>query len=103
MAVIEQAHTPYLRALPDFANGLLGGDESFNTKAVQTMFKHAWNIAHVKDAETIKGKLETVSLPTLFGVAKSAGFRGYYSMESDSDRDPAADTRHLIERALVLL
>ena len=103
VAVIEQARTPYLRALPDFANGLMGGDESFNTKAVRLMFEHAWNIAHVKDAETIHGKLETVSLPTLFGVAKAAGYRGYYSMESDSDRDPFTDTRHLIEQTLVLL
>jgi sugar phosphate isomerase/epimerase len=103
LAVIQLAATPYLRALPDFANSLMGGDEQFNTQAVQRMFAHAWNIAHVKDAEMIRGKRETVSLPELFGIAKAARYRGYYSMESDSDVDPVVDTKHLIEQSLTLM
>ena len=103
LAAIKLAGTPYLRALPDFANSLMGGDERFNAQAVQHMFAHAWNIAHVKDAEFIGGKLRTVSLPELFGIAKAANYRGYYSMESDSNVDPFADTRHLIEQSLALM
>ena len=76
LTAIRLAGTPYLRALPDFANSLMGGDEQFNAQAVQRMFAHAWNIAHVKDAEMIRDKRETVSLPELFGIAKAARYRG---------------------------
>jgi len=103
MSALQLARTPYLRALPDFANSLMGGDEQFNAQAVQRMFTHAWNIAHVKDAEDINGKRETVSLPQLFAIAKASDYRGYYSMESDSNVDPFADTRHLIEQTLALM
>jgi hypothetical protein len=39
----------------------------------------------------------------LFGIAKASGYRGYYSMESDSDADPMVDTKHLIEQSLLLI
>ncbi len=103
IAVIQQAHTPYLRALPDFGNALMTGDENFNADAVRGMFAYAWNIAHVKDAESIGGKRKTVSLSRLFTIAKASGYRGYYSMESDSDVDPFTDTRHLIQQSLTLI
>lgn len=103
LAAIRLANSEYLRALPDFANSLMGGDEQFNAKAVKQMFAHAWNIAHVKDAEIIRGKRETVSLSQLFGTAKAAHYRGYYSMESDSDVDPVADTKRLIAQSLALM
>jgi sugar phosphate isomerase/epimerase len=103
LTAIHLANTPYLRALPDFANSLMGGDEDFNAQAVRHMFAHAWNIAHVKDAEVIQGKRETVSLPQLFAIAKAARYRGYYSMESDSDVDPVVDTKHLIAESLKLM
>ncbi len=103
LSALQQADTPYLRALPDFANSLMGGDEQFNARAVEHMFAHAWNIAHVKDAEVIEGKRRTVSLTQLFGIAKAAGYRGYFSMESDSNADPFTDTKHLIEQSLTLM
>ena len=103
IAAIELAGSPYLRALPDFGNGLMGGDERFNAQNVKDMFAHAWNIAHVKDAESVDGKRKTASLAELFGIAKASGYRGYYSMESDSDVDPFVDTRHLIEQSLPLI
>lgn len=103
ISAIELAHTPYLRALPDFGNGLMGGDERFNAEAVKSMFAHAWNIAHVKDAEDVHGERKTASLAELFGIAKASGYRGYYSMESDSDVDPFVDTKHLIEQSLSLI
>ena len=103
IAAIKLADTPYLRALPDFGNGLMGGDERFNAQNVKDMFAYAWNIAHVKDAESIHGQRKTASLVELFGIAKASGYRGYYSMESDSDVDPVVDTRHLIEQSLRLI
>jgi sugar phosphate isomerase/epimerase len=103
LAAIQLADTPYLRALPDFGNGLMGGDERFNAQSVKNMFAHAWNIAHVKDAEFVAGKRKTASLAELFGIARASGYRGYYSMESDSDLDPFTDTKHLIEQSLSLI
>jgi sugar phosphate isomerase/epimerase len=103
IAAIELGGTPYLRALPDFGNGLMGGDERFNAQNVKDMFAHAWNIAHVKDAESVHGQRKTASLTELFGIAKASGYRGYYSMESDSDVDPTVDTKHLIEQSLRLI
>jgi sugar phosphate isomerase/epimerase len=103
LAAIKLANNPYFRALPDFGNGLMGGDERFNSEAVTRMFAHAWNIAHVKDAEFIEGKRKTASLAELFSIAKASGYRGYYSMESDSDADPVPDTHHLIEQSLALM
>ncbi len=103
VAAIELANSPYLRALPDFGNGLGGGDERFNAQAVKDMFAHAWNISHVKDAISDHGQRKTASLAELFGIAKASGYRGYYSMESDSDVDPFVDTKHLIEQSLRLI
>jgi sugar phosphate isomerase/epimerase len=101
--VIEQAGSPFLRALPDFGNGLMGGDEAFNAASVKMMFQHALNIAHVKDAEDVKGQRRTASLAQLFNIAKASGYRGYYSMESDSSVDPTPDTKHLIHESLRLM
>ncbi len=103
LSAIREADTPYLRALPDFANSLMGGDERFNTHAVENMFTRAYNMAHVKDAELIDGKRRTASLSHLFGIAKQAGYRGYYSMESDSNVDPVADTKQLIAQSISLM
>ena len=101
-AILRVVRSPYLRALPDFANSLMGGDEAFNLTAVREMFTYANNIAHVKDAEMINHVRRTVSLSELFAVARTAKYEGYYSMESDSDVDPTADTKHLIERCVAL-
>jgi sugar phosphate isomerase/epimerase len=103
LAAIQLAASPYLRALPDFGNGLVAGDERFNAQGVERMFAHAWNIAHVKDAMEVKGKRKTASLEELFAIARASGFRGYYSMESDSDVDPVVDTKHLIEQSLQMI
>jgi len=103
LSAIQLANSPFLRALPDFGNSLTLGDERFNAECVKRMFAHAWNISHVKDAESIKGEQKTVSLAPLFAIAKAAHFRGYYSMESDSDVDPFVDTKHLIQQSLSLI
>ena len=103
VAILNAANNPDLRALPDFGNSMMSGDEAFNAEAVRSMFAFAVSIAHVKDAELIKGVRHTASLPALFTIARQAGFRGYFSMESDSNADPVPDTRHLIERSLALM
>lgn len=102
IAAIKLANRPYLRALPDFGNGLQAGDERFNAQNAKDMFAYAWNIAHVKDAEIIHGQKKTASLAELFEIAKASGYRGYFSMESESGGDPVVDTKRLIGESLKL-
>ena len=100
--VIQRANNPYLRGLPDMGNSLQGHDRTFNERAVTAMFHHAFNMAHVKDMISTKdGKEYRVDLAPLFAVAKSSGYRGYFSMEVDTNsHDPYEGTQHLIDETL---
>jgi sugar phosphate isomerase/epimerase len=102
--VIERANTSWLRALPDFGNSmLLNKGEEYNYRAVAAMFRHAYAISHVKEVETDDGKLFRIDLAKTFAIAKQTGYKGYFSVEWDSDGDPYAGTQDLIGRAVKLL
>lgn len=105
VAVIEKADNPYLRALPDFGNALQVHDAEFNKRAVAAMLKHAFNMCHVKAAvETDKGRQATVDLPALFALAKDSSYRGYFSMECETNgTDPFEGTRQLVAETLKYL
>jgi sugar phosphate isomerase/epimerase len=103
LAALRLGNSPFFRALPDFGNGLMAGDEKFNADGVRQMFAHAFNISHVKDSEIVDGKRKTASLAELYGIAKAAGYRGYFSMESESGTDPFVDTKRLIDESLKLI
>jgi sugar phosphate isomerase/epimerase len=79
--VIETVNNPYLRGLPDFCNSMLSGNEKFNYDAVAAMFRHAYNISHVKDSEVDEGKLFRVDVGKTFAIAKQTGYKGFFSME----------------------
>jgi sugar phosphate isomerase/epimerase len=98
--VIEKVNSPYLRALPDFGNSMLTGNEKFNYDAVAAMFKHATNIAHVKDSEVDRGKVFRVDMAKTFGIAKASGYRGYYSMEWEGQGGPYEGTQLLLNESL---
>jgi sugar phosphate isomerase/epimerase len=102
--VIEAVDNPYLRALPDFGNSMLTGDADFNYRAVQAMFKHAYNICHVKDSEADdNGKLFSIDLKKTFGILKTSGFRGHCSIEFDAPGEPYGPTAKLIEQSIKFL
>lgn len=98
--VIEKANTPWLRALPDFCNSMLKGGARHNYEAVTAMFRHAYGISHVKDSEWDNGKEYRVDVARTFGIAKAAGYRGFFSMEFEGRGDPWDGTRKLIDAAL---
>jgi sugar phosphate isomerase/epimerase len=102
VAVIEKVGTPYVRGLPDFANSMRpDGDAERNYAGVDAMFKHVFNMCHVKDAMTGGGaKIYTVNLDRLFAIAKRHDYRGYYSIEVDVAGDPFAITRRLVQETL---
>jgi len=102
LSVIERVNSRHLRALPDFGNSLPPHDAAFNERAVRAMLQHAYNMCHVKDTlHRPDGQTYTVDLKTMFGLAKAAGYKGYFSMEYDTNSgDPITGTKKLIEETL---
>jgi len=99
--VIEKVNHPYLHALPDFCNSMLTHDQVFNNRAMDAMFKHAYNISHMKDSEVgDKGELYTVDVSKCFEIAQANGYRGYFSMEWEGKGEPMAGVQKLIEESL---
>ena len=99
--VIAAANTPYLRALPDFCNSMLiHNDQDYNARSLATLYPHAFNISHVKDVEFDKKMEYRVDVDRLFGVAKKAHYRGYFSMESEGQGDPYENTKSLIAASI---
>jgi sugar phosphate isomerase/epimerase len=100
--VIEKAGNPYLRALPDFGNTMLKGDPAYNYRGVEAMFKHVFNMSHVKDeVVSSKGTVYKIDLAKTFGIAKASGYRGYFSMEWETKAgDPFEGTRRLVKETL---
>jgi len=99
--VIQKVNSPWLRALPDFANSLtaFGGAHAYS--GVESMFKLAYNICHVKETEIGEnGREARVDLAKTFGFLKQGGYKGYLSMEWDSPGDPYRGTADLIEMSL---
>jgi sugar phosphate isomerase/epimerase len=100
--VIEKARNPYLRALPDFGNTMLKGDPAYNYNGVTAMFKHVFNMAHVKDEVVSEdGTTYKIDLAKAFGIAKASGYRGYFSMEWETQAgDPFEGTQRLVKETL---
>jgi sugar phosphate isomerase/epimerase len=102
--VLEKVNSPYLHALPDFCNSMLTHDQDFNNRAMEAMFKQAYNIAHMKDSEVgERDKVYTVDVAKCFEIAKTSGYRGYFSMEWEGQGEPYAGTERLIEESLKYL
>jgi sugar phosphate isomerase/epimerase len=99
--VIEKANSPWLYALPDFANTLVTGREEHAYSGIREMFAHAYSICHVKAMELDeKGQPVHVDMAKTFGILKGANYKGYCSMEFDSPGDPYKGTAELIETTL---
>ena len=98
--IIERVASPWLHALPDFCNSMLVGDSEYNDRSLRAMFRHAYNISHVKDSEVDAGKVYRVDVAHIFQIAKSSGYRGFFSMEWEGEADPYTGTQQLIEQSL---
>jgi sugar phosphate isomerase/epimerase len=102
--VIEKVNSPWLHALPDFANSLVTGREDHAYQGVQAMFAHVYNISHVKAREANEqGKEFRVDMAKTFNMMRTAHYKGYCSMEFDSPGDPYKGTSELIETTLKYL
>lgn len=102
--ILHSVNSPFLRALPDFCNSMLIADDpDYNDKGLTAMFKYAYNISHVKDSESDRGKLYTVDMHNIFEIAKRAHYRGFFSMEFEGTGDPYQGTASLIRRSMEAL
>jgi L-ribulose-5-phosphate 3-epimerase len=102
--VLDKVQNPYLRALPDFANSMLSGDPEFNYDALALMFRHAYNISHMKDSEVGEGgRVYTVDVERIFRIAEAAGYRGYFSLEWEGRGGAYEGTSRLLTESLKYL
>jgi len=99
---VEKVNNAYLRALPDFGNSIVNYGEAGNEKAVAAMLKHAFNMCHVKGAvQSDAGETYHVDLGRMFAIARQSSYRGYFSMEFDTNGgDPFVGTTKLIDETL---
>jgi sugar phosphate isomerase/epimerase len=99
--LIEKVNSPWLHALPDFANTLAHHDPEYAYRATDAMFAQAYSICHVKETElTEKGTPVHVDLARTFGYLKQHAYKGYCSIEWDSPGDPYAGTADLIAKTI---
>ena len=102
--LVRKVNHPYVHALPDFGNSYGSGDPDFGARAVKTLFPLAYAISHVKPSSaTAQGKEMQVDLTTNFAAARSAGYKGYFSMEYEGKEEIHAATKKLIDQSLKLM
>jgi sugar phosphate isomerase/epimerase len=96
--VIGTVNSPWLHALPDFANTLAAKPAWYAYNGIKQMFSQAYGICHVKAMEMDeKGQAVHVDMAKTFGILREAKYKGYCSMEFDSPGDPYKGTAELIE------
>lgn len=102
VSVVEKVNHGYLRALPDFGNSVVKYGEEGNEKAVAAMLKHAFNMCHVKGMlQPDGGQTYQVDLKRMFAIARQNSYRGYFSMEFDTNGgDPFTGTTKLVDETL---
>jgi sugar phosphate isomerase/epimerase len=99
--VIAEVNSPWLRALPDFANTLAAAKEEYAYSGIQAMFAQAYNICHVKETEVgAQGQVVHANLAKTFGMLKASAYQGYCSIEWDSPGDPYQGTQDLLDQAI---
>ena len=102
--LIATVKSPWLHALPDFANSLVTLSEEQAYVAVDAMFSQAYNICHVKALEVNEiGAKFHVNMAKTFKILKRYNYKGYCSMEFDSPGDPYSGTADLIKQTLQYL
>jgi sugar phosphate isomerase/epimerase len=99
--LVATVQSPWLHALPDFANSLVVMSVNQAYDAIDAMFAESYNICHVKALE-VSGRGESfhVNMAKTFGILKQHNFKGYCSMEFDSPGDPYSGTVELIKQTL---
>jgi sugar phosphate isomerase/epimerase len=102
--LVATVKSPWVHALPDFANSLVVLPERQAYDALDGMFSQAYNICHVKGMEVnAVGEKFRVNFARAFAILKHFNYQGFCSMEFDSPGDPYAGTADLIKQTLKYL
>ena len=100
-SMLDRINSPWLRALPDFGNSFAALPAEDALRGVDQMFAHAYAISHVKDAITDPAnKVIPVDMTKIFALAAKHNYKGFFSMEFDSEGDPYAGTAKLVAATL---
>jgi sugar phosphate isomerase/epimerase len=99
--VLDRVNSPWDRALPDCGNSFSAMPAEDAYRGLEQMFARAYGISHVKDVSvTSKGEAIPVDLARALAIAKKRNYKGYFSMEWDTEGDPYAGTEKLIATTL---
>jgi sugar phosphate isomerase/epimerase len=99
--VLDRVNSPWDRALPDCGNSFSAMPAEDAYRGLEQMFARAYGISHVKDVSmTPKGEAVPVDLTRALAIAKKHNYKGYFSMEWDTEGDPYAGTEKLIATTL---
>jgi sugar phosphate isomerase/epimerase len=99
--VVKKVKSSWLRLLPDFGNTLAAQNESYNYRAIDSMFRYAYGICHVKgDIGDDQGEVKHVDMARTFSLLRHHWYKGYCSIEYDALGDPYAPTAKLVEETV---
>ena len=99
--VLDRVNSPWLRALPDFGNslGALPAEEAY--RGLDQMFARSYGISHVKNLITSQsGATVPVDMERVFALAAKHNYKGYFSMEWDTEGYVYEGTSKLIATTL---
>ncbi len=100
-SMLDRINSPWLRALPDFGNSFAALPTEEALRGVDQMFARAYAISHVKDAITTPANtVVQVDIAKIFALAAKHNYKGFFSMEFDSEGDPYAGTTRLVAATL---
>jgi sugar phosphate isomerase/epimerase len=95
--VLDRANSSWLRALPDFGNSFAALPAEDAYRGLEEMFARSYAISHVKDTvQTRTGKPVSVDLARVFALAAKHDYKGFFSMEWDTEGDVYEGTSKLI-------
>jgi sugar phosphate isomerase/epimerase len=99
--VLDRVNSPWLRALPDFGNslGALPPEEAY--RGLDQMFARSYGISHVKNLIMSQaGTTVPVDMERVFALAAKHNYKGYFSMEWDTEGYVYEGTSKLIATTL---
>ena len=95
--LLDKVNSLWDRALPDCGNSFSAMPAEDAYRGLDQMFRRAYGISHVKDVSmTPKGEPVPVDLARALAIARKHNYKGYFSMEWDTEGDPYAGTEKLI-------
>ena len=95
--ILDRANSSWLRALPDFGNSLAALPAEDAYRGLDEMFARSYAISHVKDTiQAGTGKPVSVDLARVFALAAKHHYKGFFSMEWDTEGDVYEGTSKLI-------